>query len=165
MNGGISDEDIIVWNDASVEWTNSTGTGGVTDNWVNILTTRTLGVQNGYVVFYGYDMGYDGVDTSALYDNSTFEQENQGDNVIEIGQNERSRMVRWQDGNGTVYEESASGVVKLQTPWGIYEHQIAELPKTNHFEVDLGLPLLSFDSLIETDDESSVNTRLSLIHI
>mgnify|MGYP003305729176 FL=1 len=102
LNGGISDEDIIVWNDASVEWTNSTGTGGVTDNWVNILTTRTLGVQNGYVVFYGYDMGYDGVDTSALYDNSTFEQENQGDNVIEIGQNERSRMVRWQDGNGTV---------------------------------------------------------------
>ena len=92
LNGGISDEDIIVWNDASVEWTNSTGTGGVTDNWVNILTTRTLGVQNGYVVFYGYDMGYDGVDTSALYDNSTFELENQGDNVIEIGQNERSRM-------------------------------------------------------------------------
>ena len=163
LKGGISDEDIIVWNDASVEWINSSGTGGVTDNWVNILTTRTLGVQNGYVVFYGYDMGYDGVDTSALYDNSTFEQENQGDNVIEIGQNERSRMVRWQDGNGTVHEESASGVVKLQTPWGIYEHQIAELPKTNHFEVDLGLPLLSFDSLIETDDESSVNTRLGVM--
>ena len=46
LSGGISDEDIIVWDDASVTWTNSTGTGGVTDNWVNILTTRTIGIEN-----------------------------------------------------------------------------------------------------------------------
>ena len=38
----------------------------MTDNWVNILTTRTVGVQNGYVVFYDSDMGYDSVSTSPL---------------------------------------------------------------------------------------------------
>ena len=66
LNGGISDEDIIIWDDAEITWSNSTGTGDMTDNWVNILTSRTVGVQNGYVVFYGYDMGYDSVSTSPL---------------------------------------------------------------------------------------------------
>ena len=53
LSGGVTDEDIILWDDATITWTNSSGTGGTTDNWVNILTSRTIGVQNGYVVFYG----------------------------------------------------------------------------------------------------------------
>lgn len=161
--GGVTDEDIIVWDDASIVWENSVGTGGVTDNWVNILTTRTVGVQNGYVVFYGYDMGYDAIGTSPLADNNTFNPENQGDNTIEIAPNERARMVRWQDGNGVVHEESASGMVVLSTPWGDYEHQINDLPKVNHFEVTLDLPKLNFDSLIESDDEHNVDSRLGVM--
>ena len=163
LSGGISDEDIIIWDDASITWTNSTGTGGVTDNWVNILTTRTVGVQNGYVVFYGYNMGYDSISTSPLGDNSTFDSGNMGDNVIEIALDDRDRMVRWQDGNGVVHEESASGLVVLSTPWGDYEHQIAELPKVNHFDVTLDLPSLSFDSLVESDDENNVDSRLGVM--
>ena len=163
LSGGISDEDIIIWDDASITWTNSTGTGGVTDNWVNILTTRTVGVQNGYVVFYGYNMGYDSVSTSPLGDNNTFEPENMGDNVIEIALDERDRMIRWQDGSGVVHEESASGLVVLSTPWGNYEHQISELPKVNHFDVSLDLPSLSFDSLVESDNENNVNSRLGVM--
>ena len=163
LSGGISDEDIIIWDDASVTWTNSTGTGGVTDNWVNILTTRTVGVQNGYVVFYGYNMGYDSISTSPLGDNNTFDSENMGDNVIEIALDERDRMIRWQDGSGVVHEESASGLVVLSTPWGDYEHQIAELPKVNHFDVSLDLPSLSFDSLVESDDENNVDSRLGVM--
>ena len=163
LSGGISDEDIIIWDDATITWTNSTGTGGVTDNWVNILTTRTVGVQNGHVVFYGYNMGYDSVSTSPLGDNNTFEPENMGDNVIEIALDERDRMIRWQDGSGVVHEESASGLVVLSTPWGDYEHQIAELPKVNHFDVSLDLPSLSFDSLVESDNENNVNSRLGVM--
>ncbi|MEC8669738.1 MAG: hypothetical protein VXY11_00745 [Candidatus Thermoplasmatota archaeon] len=163
LNGGISDEDIIIWDDAEITWTNSTGTGDMTDNWVNILTTRTVGVQNGYVVFYGYDMGYDSVSTSPLGDNSTFEASNMGDNVIEIAIDERDRMVRWQDGAGVIHEESASALVVLSTPWGDYEQQINDLPKVNHFDVVLDLPMLTFDSLVESDDEGSVNTRLGVM--
>ena len=163
LSGGISDEDIIVWDDASVTWTNSTGTGGVTDNWVNILTTRTIGIENGYVVFYGYDMGYDSISTSPLGDNNTFEPANMGDNVIEIALDERDRMIRWQDGDGIVHEESASGLVVLSTPWGDYEHQIPDLPKVNHFDVSLDLPSLSFDSLVESDNENNVNSRLGIM--
>ena len=164
LNGGISDEDIIIWDDAEITWSNSTGTGDMTDNWVNILTSRTVGVQNGYVVFYGYDMGYDSVSTSPLGDNSTFNSENMGDNVIEIAIDERDRMVRWQDGAGVLHEESASGLVVLSTPWGDYEQQINDLPKVNHFDVVLDLPMLTFDSLVESDDESSVNSRFCLLY-
>ena len=163
LSGGISDEDIIIWDDASVEWTNSTGTGGVTDNWVNILTTRTVGVQNGYVVFYGENMGYDSTSTSPLADNNTFDPENQGDNVIEITDNERERMVRWQDGNGELHVESASARVVLATPWGTYEKIIPTLPHVNHFEVVLETPSLSFDSLVASDNENNINSRLGVM--
>ena len=163
LSGGISDEDIIIWDDASVEWTNSTGTGGVTDNWVNILTTRTVGVQNGYVVFYGENMGYDSTSTSPLADNNTFDTANQGDNVIEIADNERKRMVRWQDGNGELHVESASARVVLATPWGTYEKIIPNLPHVNHFDVVLDTPSLSFDSLVASDNENNINSRLGVM--
>ncbi len=163
LNGGISDEDIILWDDATITWTNSTGTGDLTDNWVNILTTRTIGVQNGYVVFYGYDLGYDSISTSPLSDNSTFDPTKQGDNTIEIAADERDRMVRWQDGNGVIHEESASGMVVLVTQWGEYEQTISDLPKVNHFDVELPLPKLNFDSLEESSDESYINNRLGVM--
>ena len=163
LAGGITDEDIIIWDDADVSWDNSQGTGGVTDNWVNILTTRTVGVQNGYVTFYGYNLGYDNTSTSPLGDNNTFNPDNQGDNTIEIASNERARMVRWQDGNGALHEEQASGLVVLSTPWGDYEHHIDDLPKVNHFDVTLELPMLNFDSLVESDSESNTNTRLGVM--
>ena len=163
LSGGISDEDIIIWDDASVEWTNSTGTGGVTDNWVNILTTRTVGVQNGYVVFYGENMGYDSASTSPLADNNTFDTANQGDNVIEITDNERKRMVRWQDGNGELHVESASARLVLATPWGTYEKIIPSLPHANHFDVVIDTPSLSFDSLVASDNENNINSRLGVM--
>ena len=163
LSGGISDEDIIIWDDASVEWTNSTGTGGVTDNWVNILTTRTVGVQNGYVVFYGENMGYDSTSTSPLADNNTFDPANQGDNVIEIADNERKRMVRWQDGNGELHVESANARVVLATPWGTYEKIIPNLPHVNHFDVVIDTPSLSFDSLVASDNENNINSRLGVM--
>ena len=162
LSGGISDEDIIIWDDASVEWTNSTGTGGVTDNWVNILTTRTVGVQNGYVVFYGENMGYDSTSTSPLADNNTFDTANQGDNVIEIADNERKRMVRWQDGNGELHVESASARVVLATPWGTYEKIIPNLPHVNHFDVVIDTPSLSLDSLIAIDDSNKIDSGLGV---
>jgi len=162
LSGGISDEDIIIWDDASVEWTNSTGTGGVTDNWVNILTTRTVGVQNGYVVFYGENMGYDSTSTSPLADNNTFDPANQGDNVIEIADNERKRMVRWQDGNGELHVESANARVVLATPWGTYEKIIPNLPHVNHFDVVLDTPLLSLDSLVASDDTNKIDSGLGV---
>ena len=158
-----SDEDILAWDSASVTWINSTGTGGETDNWVNVLTTRTIGVQNGYVGFYGYEMGYSSTNTSLIGDNNTFDPANMGDNIIEIANSKKDRIVSWQDGDGVVHTETASGKIILSTPWGIYEHMISDLPKVNHFDVELDLPQLSFDSLIASDDENDVNSRLGVM--
>ena len=158
-----SDEDILAWDSASVTWINSTGTGGETDNWVKVLTTRTIGVQNGYVGFYGYEMGYSSTNTSLIGDNNTFDPANMGDNIIEIANSKKDRIVSWQDGDGVVHTETASGKIILSTPWGIYEHMISDLPKVNHFDVELDLPQLSFDSLIASDDENDVNSRLGVM--
>jgi len=158
-----SDEDILAWDSASVTWINSTGTGGETDNWVKVLTTRTIGVQNGYVGFYGYEMGYSSTNTSLIGDNNTFDPANMGDDIIEIANSKKDRIVSWQDGDGVLHTETASGKIILSTPWGIYEHMISDLPKVNHFDVELDLPQLSFDSLIASDDENDVNSRLGVM--
>ena len=158
-----SDEDIIAWDNASVTWTNSTGTGGETDNWVKVLTTRTIGVQNGYVGFYGYELGYSSTNTSLIGDNHTFDPANMGDDIIEIANSKKDRIVSWQDGDGVLHTETASGKIILSTPWGIYEHVISDLPKVNHFDVELELPQLTFDSLIASDDENDVNSRLGVM--
>ena len=160
---GIIDEDIIVWDDATATWENSTGTGGNTDNWINLLSTRTIGVGNSYVWFQGFEMGYDLDNTSQLRDNSSFNQDNWGDNIIEIGETKRDRIVRWQDGDGIVHEESASAIVVLSTSWGYYEQQIEDLPRVNHFDVAMDLPVLNFDSLVESSNEGTTNQRLGVM--
>ena len=156
LNGGITDEDIIVWDDATITWDNSVGSGGTTDHWVRILSTRTVGVQNNLIVFYGYEMGYSAVDTSPIADDNS-------DSIIDLGINERARIVEWQDSNGDLHSEDANGKIVFATPWGTYEKEIAELPRTNHFDVTLDLPLLSFDSLVESADENNVDSRLGVM--
>lgn len=163
LSGGSSDEDIIVWDDAAIQWENSTGTGGSTDNWIRLLSTRTIGVQNSHVTFYGYNIGYSGFDTSPLSDNSTNDPASHGDHIIELGFNEWERLVEWQDGGGIHYTENASGKLVLATPWGTYEKEIADLPKVNHFDLEIDLPTLKFDSLVESDNENSVNSRLGVM--
>ena len=162
FNNGIIDEDIIIWDEANVTWANSNGTGGDTDNWVRILSTRTIGVENGYVWFMGYEIGYDGTNTSQLRDNSTFEPAKKGDNTIDFTE-KRHRIVEWRDGNGVEHQESASGLVVLSTQWGDYRQEISELPRVNHFDVSLELPKLTFDSLVPKSDEGTTNSRLGVM--
>ena len=163
LSGGVSDEDVIVWDDAEITWEETNGTGGTTDNWIRVLSTRTIGVQNSHVTFYGYGMGYDGIDTSPITDNSTGNFQNYGDGIIEIALDERERLIEWQDGNGDYHSEQASGKVVLATPWGTYEKDIAELPKTNHFDIEIDLPMLKFDSLVESSDTNNINSRLGVM--
>lgn len=163
LSGGISDEDVIVWDDATISWINSSGTGGTTDNWVNILSSRTIGVQNSNVVAYITGMGYDGRDTSALSDNSTFSPENKGDNTIEIASSERDRMIRWQDGNGDLHSENANIRLVLETPWAVHEYNFGELDKSNHVDLIMPLPYLELMSLEESSSTGTANTRLGVL--
>ena len=156
-----ANEDILLWDNAIVTWISSNGTGGETDNWARVLTTRTMGVQSGNLVFSGYQIGYDSKNTSVLLADAN--------NIIEIGDSDtngkRDRMVSWQDGNGVEHTETASGKISLDTGWGLYEYEISDLPKVNHFDIglDLEIPRLIFDSLVASDDENDVDSRLGVM--
>ena len=162
LMGGTTDEDIIIYDDATIEWVASSGTGGVTDQWINVLTTRTVGVQNSNVILLGSDLGYDSYDTNYLIDCQVNEPED-CDNIIDFNLNERGRMIRWQDGNGILHVESASASFVLDTPWGTFYHNVSNLPKENHFDVVIDLPILSFDSLVVSDSENAINDRLGVM--
>ena len=164
LAGSITDEDVMVWDDAVISWDNqSSGTGGIVDNWVRVLTTRTVGVQNGYVMLFVENLGYNARNTSAMWDNSSFDVSTHGDNVIEIGTHEHEKMVEWQDGNGDVYTEQASARLVLATPWGTYEKVIENLPQVNHFDANIDLPKLELVSVVASDDENSANSRLGVM--
>ena len=42
ISGSRSDEDIILHDDATIDYQNSQGTGGTTDAWIRLLSERTL---------------------------------------------------------------------------------------------------------------------------
>ena len=164
LSGGISDEDIIVWDNATISWdVDSIGTGGSTDNWVNILTTRTIGVQNSQIVAFISGIGYNAKTIpSGLSDNTSFDGTN-GDHIIEIGDNENDRMVRWQDGNGVLHTENATIRLVLLTPWATHEYDFGELPRTNHVDLVMPLPYLELISLEESSSTGTANTRLGVM--
>ena len=157
LAGGITDEDVIIYDDATIEWVDSTGTGGQTDQWVNILTTRTIGVQNStHVCLVGSGFGYQGFHSASGCDLD-------GDGIIDLDLSERGRMVRWQDSSGITYVESANLSVAIGAIWGPYWHNVSNLPRVNHYDVNIELPMLSFDSLVMSDTENEINSRLGVM--
>ena len=62
ISGSRSDEDIILHDEATIDYQNSQGTGGTTDAWIRLLTQRTLStnIPNGSLDIY--DMGWGAAD-------------------------------------------------------------------------------------------------------
>jgi hypothetical protein len=165
LSGSLTDEDIIVWDDASITWINSNGTGDFIDNWINILTSRTVGVQSSNITFSPTDIGYDSIELGSLGDCSYVQQTTAEctDNIIIIGPTERSRLVRWQDGNGDLHTESASGVATISNTWGDYSITVESIPLTNHFDVEIDLPMIEVLSIVESDSNAVTNKRLGVM--
>ena len=166
LNGSRTDEDITVWDDATVTWLDSEGTGGETDNWVNVLTSRTVAVPNGAVYAKTVDVGYDDQTVGVLSDCDFVIAALCGDNIIDLATNEHGRMVRWQDGDGVIHVDAASATFHLDTVWGNYVTTIDPLPNENHFVIDLEdmkLPIIDIVSVVASDDEATTNSRHGMI--
>ena len=165
LSGSLSGEDIIVWNQASLTWIDSNGTGGFVDNWINILTTRTVGVQSSNITFSPTDLGYNSVALGTLGDCSYSLQGSPEctDKIIDFGPYEHTRLVRWQDGDGNIHTESASGIASISTIWGDYETTIESIPLTNHFDVEIDLPKIEVLSIVESDSKGVTNKRLGVM--
>lgn len=143
MFGSRTDEDIILHDQASIEYTDSSGTGGFTDAWVRLLSKRELIVNAPVADVWGTGIGYNGatIDTSIygeLNDSSTW--------TVNIGTNKHKRIVEWLDGDGVYGQESASINVTVPTNWGDFAVD-AVAPRTSSANIDVVYPQLSIDKV------------------
>ncbi len=143
MLGSRTDEDIILHDQASIDYTNSTGTGGYTDAWIRLLSKRDLIVNAPVATVVATGIGYSGstintIINGDLDDTSTWK--------VNIGTNERKRIVEWLDGNGVYGQESGTIKVTVETNWGNFVADMAA-PQTSSASINVVYPQLSIDKV------------------
>jgi len=143
MLGSRTDEDIILHDQASIEYTNSSGTGGYTDSWIRLLSKRELVVNAPVATVLGTGIGYSGATINTviygeLNDSSTW--------TVNIGTNEHKRIVEWLDGDGIYGQESGSIKVTVETNWGDFVVDTVA-PRTASANIDVVYPQLSIDKV------------------
>ena len=141
MLGSRTDEDIILHDQASIDYTNSSGTGGYTDAWIRLLSKRELVVNAPIATVLGTGIGYNGATINTivygdLNDSSTW--------TVNMGTNEHKRIIEWLDGNGVYGQESGTIKITVETNWGNFVvDTVAPLtPSTN---INVVYPQLSID--------------------
>lgn len=154
--GSRSDEDIILHDDAEITYLNSQGTGGFTDAWVRLLTSRTIytNIPNGSVDIYG--LGYGATNWNDLTND-------QGVLIlVEEDGNEHRRMIEWMDGNGAIHQEEASITLSISSNWGTFSTTI-DAPSTSVGYLNLSLPYITVDSVEASEVTGTVNQSIGLM--
>lgn len=149
--GSRTDEDIVVHDTASIVYTNTTGTGGLTDAWIRLLSERTLHTNAGNITVHATGLGYYG----STIDNIT----NQNGHVgIALG--EQARIVEWVDGNGEFHQEDAEVMLTLSSNWGDFTTTIIA-PITPLSSVSVPLPYIEVMSIDLEDNKASIGSKIS----
>lgn len=149
--GSRTDEDIIVHDTANIQYTNSTGTGGLTDAWIRLLSQRTLHTNAGNITVHATGLGYYG----STIDNITDQNGHVG---IALG--EQARIVEWVDGEGQYHEENAEIVLTLSSSWGNFATTVSA-PKTPISEVSVPLPYIDVVSIDLEDNKAYIGQKIS----
>lgn len=131
ISGSKTDEDIIVHDDATLTYTNNVGTGGSTDAWIRLLSSRIISTGVAGVHISVEDLGYYSSTRTAVTDAT---------GSAELSQSEGNRIVEWMDGSGVYHSEESSLVATLITPWGDYTTEIENLEHSPVVNVSLSLP-------------------------
>ena len=155
ISGSRSDEDIILHDEATIDYQNSQGTGGTTDAWIRLLTQRTLStnIPNGSLDIY--DMGWGAADWNDLTDADG--------NVVLVEQgatNEHKRIVEWMDGSGVVQQEDASITLSITSSWGVFSTTI-DAPKTSSASVEVSLPFIEVTDVAPEANVAFANSSVS----
>ena len=155
ISGSRSDEDIILHDEATIDYQNSQGTGGTTDAWIRLLTQRTLStnIPNGSLDIY--DMGWGAADWNDLTDADG--------NVVLVEQgatNEHKRIVEWMDGSGVVQQEDASITLSITSSWGVFSTTI-DAPKTSSASVEVSLPFIEGTDVAPYANVAFANSSVS----
>ena len=143
MLGSRTDEDIILHDQASIEYTNSTGTGGYTDAWIRLLSKRELVVNAPVATVVATGIGYSGSTINTII-NGDLDDSNTW--KVNIGTNEQKRIVEWLDGNGVYGQESGTIKVTVETNWGNFVADMAA-PQTSTASINVVYPQLTIDKV------------------
>lgn len=143
MLGSRTDEDIILHDQASIDYTNSSGTGGYTDAWIRLLSKRELIVNAPIATVVATGIGYSGQTVNTIIngdldDSSTW--------IVNIGTNEQKRIVEWVDGDGVYGQESGTVKITVETNWGNFVADTVA-PQTSSATIDVVYPQLSIDKI------------------
>ncbi len=143
MLGSRTDEDIVLHDQASIDYTNSTGTGGYTDAWIRLLSKRDLVVNAPTATVVATGIGYGATTINTIIngdptDSSTW--------TVNIGTSEQKRIVEWLDGNGVYGQESGSVKITVETNWGNFVADAAA-PQTTSANINVVYPELSIDKV------------------
>lgn len=154
MYGSRTDEDIILHDQATIDYTNSSGTGGYTDAWIRLLSMRELVINAPTATVVATGIGYNGNTINTIIngdysDPSTWK--------VDIGTSEHKRIVEWLDGYGNYGQESGTIKVTVETNWGNF---VADTPAplTTSATIDVTYPQLSIDK-IEPEDVTAETGR------
>jgi hypothetical protein len=166
LTGSRTDEDIIAHDSAMITWTNSTGTGGIVDNWIRLLSSREFLVDVPEAIVTTTGIGYfaknstgDRLDCSAITPDDC-------DGHISIANSKLERIVEWQDGNGIYGTEQASANISIETIWGKFSTTVALIPHANEVQINIPLPHVTITSVEPADDQGDANFSLGVqIHV
>ena len=143
MLGSRTDEDIVLHDQASIDYTNSTGTGGYTDAWIRLLSKRDIVVNAPTATVVATGIGYGATTINTIIngdptDSSTW--------TVNIGTSEQKRIVEWLDGNGVYGQESGTVKITVETNWGNFVADAAA-PQATSANINVVYPQISIDKV------------------
>ncbi|MDB2366818.1 hypothetical protein N9V76_00120 [Candidatus Poseidoniales archaeon] len=141
--GSRTDEDIIVHDQATIDYEESTGTGGYTDAWIRLLSKREIHVNAKVATVVATGIGYNGNTINTIINGDT----DQSTWFMDIGTSESKRIVEWVDGTGTYHQETGTIKITVESNWGDFIAD-AVAPKTATSNVDVTYPSLSIDKIV-----------------
>ena len=154
--GSRADEDIILIDEADISYINSEGTGGFTDAWVRLLSSRTIitNIPNGSIDIYG--LGYGSSNWNDLTD--------EDGRLVLVGEdeNEHRRMIEWMDGNGDINQEDATITLSISSNWGVFSTTI-DAPLVPLGYLNLSLPYIVVDQVEASEVTGDVNKSIGLM--
>ena len=159
--GSRTDEDIIVHDQATIDYEESTGTGGYTDAWIRLLSKRVIHVNAKIATVVATGIGYNGNTINTVINGDT----DQSTWFVDIGTNENKRIVEWVDGTGTYNQETGSIKITVESNWGDFIKD-APAPKTATSNVNVTYPSLSIDKIVpETVTADTGKTHYVMVTI
>ncbi len=140
--GSRTDEDIILHDQATIDYEETTGTGGYTDAWIRLLSKREIHVNAQVATVVATGIGYNSNTINTVINGES----DQSTWFVDLGTSESKRIVEWVDGSGEYNQETGTIKITVESNWGDFMADAAA-PKTSTGFVNITYPSLSIDKI------------------